>query len=53
MRNDAAGKVIAITGMRYQPPEAVVGSIMDLDPSVEYEVRLELRDPDGGKCVGD
>ena len=39
--------VVGITGMRYQPPEAVAGSIMDLDPGVDYEVRLELQDPDG------
>ncbi|MFO7957663.1 MAG: hypothetical protein R6X33_11260 [Candidatus Brocadiia bacterium] len=31
----------------YTIPDAVAGSIMDLQPGTEYEVRLELRDPDG------
>ncbi|MGD2175327.1 MAG: hypothetical protein PVJ27_07985, partial [Candidatus Brocadiaceae bacterium] len=31
----------------YTIPDAVAGSIMDLEPGTEYEVRLELVDPDG------
>ncbi len=31
----------------YIIPDAVAGSIMDLEPGTEYEVRLELQDPDG------
>ncbi len=31
----------------YAVPDAVAGSIMDLEPGTEYEVRLELTDPDG------
>jgi hypothetical protein len=34
-------------GWQYTIPDAVAGSIMDLAPGTEYEVRLELRDPDG------
>ena len=32
---------------QYVIPDAVCGSIMDLEPGTEYEVRLELQDPDG------
>ena len=34
-------------GAYYEIPDALAGSIMDLEPGTEYEVRLELRDPDG------
>jgi hypothetical protein len=33
--------------VRYEIPDAVAGSILDLEPGAEYEVRLELQDPDG------
>ena len=32
---------------KYVIPDAVAGSIMDLEPGAEYEVRLTLQDPDG------
>ncbi|MFO8012238.1 MAG: hypothetical protein R6X20_02920 [Phycisphaerae bacterium] len=28
-------------------PEALVGSVLDLEPGTEYEVRLQMADPDG------
>ncbi len=31
----------------YTAPEMLAGSIFDLEPAREYEVRLEMRDPDG------
>jgi hypothetical protein len=31
----------------YTVPEMFAGSILDLDPNTEYEVRLTMRDPDG------
>ena len=34
-------------GPLYKIPEGFAGSIMDLTPATTYEVRLELRDPDG------
>lgn len=33
--------------MNYVTPRVFAGSIFDLDPGTEYEVRLTLRDPDG------
>src|ERR1051325_7038467 len=33
----------------YTVPSKFAGSILDLDPDTEYEVRLTLRDPDGVK----
>ena len=38
---------------QYVIPDAVCGSIMDLEPGTQYDVRLELTDPDGvlGKAV--
>ncbi len=39
--------------MRYRIPDGVAGSIIDLQPGTEYEVRLTLTDPDGvnGRAV--
>jgi hypothetical protein len=34
-------------GAFYTIPDALAGSIMDLEPGTAYEVRLELADPDG------
>lgn len=31
----------------YQLPEAMIGSILDLSPGREYEIKLTLNDPDG------
>ncbi len=31
----------------YTIPDALAGSIMDLEPGTDYEVRLEIQDPDG------
>ena len=33
--------------MRYRIPDGFAGSIMDLEPNTVYEVRLEMKDPDG------
>ena len=33
--------------MVYRIPEGFAGSIMDLEPNTMYEVRLEMKDPDG------
>ncbi|MFP4580924.1 MAG: hypothetical protein ACLFQ6_09355 [Candidatus Sumerlaeia bacterium] len=33
--------------IRYTLPDALCGSILDLEPGTEYEVRLEAMDPDG------
>ena len=33
--------------MRYEIPDALAGSVMDLEPGTDYEVRLEMADPDG------
>jgi hypothetical protein len=42
-------------GLDYTVPEMLAGSIFDLEPDTEYEVRLEMRDPDGvsGQAVRD
>ena len=34
-------------GLDYTVPEMFAGSILDLEPDTEYEVRFEMRDPDG------
>lgn len=34
-------------GVEYIVPHGFAGSILDLEPGTEYEVRLELHDPDG------
>jgi hypothetical protein len=43
------------TGYRSRPtydwPNKLSGSIFDLRPDTEYEIRLSLKDPDGGKAV--
>jgi hypothetical protein len=43
------------TGFRSRPtyswPNKFSGSIFDLRPDTEYEIRLSLSDPDGGKAV--
>lgn len=33
--------------MQYRIPDGLTGSIMDLQPATEYEVKLEVTDPDG------
>lgn len=35
--------------MKWSAPNMFAGSILGLEPNTEYEVRLELSDPDGGK----
>jgi len=40
-------------GVDYTVPEMFAGSILDLDPDTEYEVRLTMRDPDGVKGEAD
>jgi len=36
---------------KYQIPRRFAGSLFDLEPGTEYEVRLSLKDPDGGEAV--
>jgi hypothetical protein len=34
-------------GLDYTAPEMFAGSILDLEPATEYQIRLEMLDPDG------
>src|SRR5690349_18439879 len=36
----------------YTVPDRFAGSILDLDPDTEYEVRLTMKDPDGVSANG-
>ena len=46
------GEVIAKDDnkLRWTAPNLFAGSILDLEPGTEYEVKLTLKDPDGGNA---
>ena len=41
------GEEAGIADWNYVTPQLFAGSIMDLSPNTDYEVRLRMRDPDG------
>jgi hypothetical protein len=45
-----AGSTLKRSSPTYTWPNKFSGSIFDLMPDTEYEIRLSLRDPDGGKA---